>query len=362
MKLNFEYKLILLKQLEDEYNLKKDIIEKLKEINVNEIKNGKGKAEKLYNKIKRSLSIDNIEPILNEIINENTIREYINKNNIDILTEYKKNIQSNLEKKSLYNDKMSLYDTNSPVMLVMRHIVDNVETLKEYRKKNDKCPICGSEEFKNSELGIIAKTFLGETDIERQKVSKQIKDIEIENNSTFKKISDLLTLKFQELIKYYDDTLDINKELDNIYNICVLLNINISDINKEKMLIQKLFYEQEITGFKIDNSCEEQTVNSLEMLDLPSIEKFKESFKIYSTLNVDERIKLLTKIIRELENQNIKLENILEVNIETENLKNIETKLNICKFINSLINKNQVYQQIVDFKRVKKISKKKLGK
>ncbi|WP_160691718.1 AAA family ATPase [Clostridium sp. C2-6-12] len=354
LKLKFEYNLILLKQLEDEYNLKRDIIEKLKEINVNEIKTEKDKAEKLYNKIKRSLSIDNIAPILNEIINENTIREYINKNNIEILTEYKKNIQSNLEKKSLYNDKMSLYDTNSPVMLVMRHIVDNVETLKEYRKKNDKCPICGSEEFKNSELGAIAKTFLGKKDIERQKVSKQIKDIETENNSTFKKISELLTLKFQELIKFYDDILEKNKELDNIYNICTLLNINIGDINKEKMLIQKLFYEQEITGLKIDNSCEEQTVNSLEMLDLPSIEKFKESLKIYSTLNVDEKIKLLTKIIQEFENQNIKLENILEVNIESENLKNIESKLNICKFINSIINKNEVYQQIVEFKKSEK--------
>ncbi|WP_392486568.1 AAA family ATPase [Haloimpatiens sp. FM7315] len=358
-KLKFEYNLILLEQLGNEYNLKRDIIEQLKGINIDEIKAEKRKAEILYNKIKESLSIDNIESILNEIIKDDKIREYINKNSIDILLEYKKNIQSNLEKKSLYNDKNSLYNTDSPVMLVMRYIVDNGEALKEYRKENDKCPICGSEQFKNSELGAIAKTFLGEKDIERQEISKQIKNIETENDNTFKKIRDLLTSKFQELLKYYDDTLGLNKELNDIHYICNRLGININDIN-DTILIQKIFYEKEIKDLKIDSWYEEQTISSLEMLELPSIEKFKERLKVYSTFNVSERIKLLKQIIQEFQNQNINLENILEINIEAEELKNIEVKLNICKFINSLINKNKIYQQIVHFEKSEKDKQEKI--
>lgn len=352
-KLKYEYKLLSLEQLRNEYNLKRDIIDKLKDVNIEEIKSEKDKTEKLYDKIRKSLSIDNIELFLNEIIQEDKINEYINKNNIDILLEYKKNIKSNLEKKSLYNDKKSLYDTNSSVMLVMRYIVDNVETLKEYRKESNKCPICGNEEFKNSEIGAIAKTFLGEKDIERQEISKQIKAIEIENDNTFKKISELLTLKFQELLKYYEDTLKLNKELDNIYSICKLLNISMNDIN-DKIPTQKMQCELEIEALKIDSYYEEQTINSLEMLDLPSIEKFKENLKIYDTFNVGERIKLLNQLIKEFENQNIKLENTLEINIEAENLKNIEAKLIICKFINALINKNKIYQQILEFQKSEK--------
>ncbi|CDM68415.1 RecF/RecN/SMC domain protein [Clostridium bornimense] len=358
-KLKYEYNLILLEQLENEYNSKLHIIEKMKGINIREIKEEKDKSEILYNKVKNSLSLDNIEIILDEIIQEDKIKEFIGKGNIKILLEYKNNIKSNLDKKSLYNERKSLYDTNSPVMLVMRYIIDNTDTLKEYRNANNKCPVCGSEEFKNSEIGTIAKTFLGEKDIERQEIIKKIKTIEMENNNILKKVSGLLTSKFQELIKYYDDILELNKELDNIYSICMLLNM--SDINKEKILIQKLFYEQEIKGLKIDSSCEEQTINSLEMLDLPSIEKFKERLKGYATLNIDEQVKLLTKIIKEFENQNIKLENISEVNIEEEDLKNIETKLNICKFINCLINKNNVYQQIIEFQKIEKEKQKEIG-
>lgn len=352
-KLKYEYNLLLLKQLKNEYNSKVDIIEKIKGVNIEEIKEEKDKTEILYDKIKESLSIDNIETILNEIIQEDKIKKYINKNNIDILLEYKNNIKSNLDKKSLYNEKKSLYDTNSPVMLVMRYIVDNAETLKEYRNGNNKCPVCGSEEFKNSEVGAIAKTFLGEKDIERQEISKKIKSIELENDTIFKKVSDLLTSKFQELLKYYDDTLGLNKELDNIYYICKLLNISINDINRT-ILIQKIFYDQKIKDLKVDSSYEEQTISSLEMLELPSIKKFKESLKVYSTFNVIERIKLFNQIIQEFENQNIKLENILGINIEAENLRNIEVKLNICKYINSLINKNKVYQQIVEFQKSEK--------
>ena len=360
-KLKYEFNLLLLEQLENEYNLKLDIIEKLKEINIEEIEAEKDKTEILYNKIKKLLSIDNIEMILNEIIEEDKIKEYINKNNIDMLLEYKNDIKRNLDKKDLYIQKKSLYDTNSPIMIVMRYIVDNTETLKEYRNENSKCPVCGSEEFKNNEIGGIAKTFLGEKDIERQEFSKQIKAIEVENDTIFKKVSDLLTLKFQELLKYYNDTLELNKELDNIYYICKLLNISINDINKT-ILIQKIFYNQEIKDLKIDSSYEDQTISSLEMLDLPSIEKFKESLKVYSTFNISERVKLLNQIVQEFENQNIKLENILEINIKAENLKNIESKLNICKFINSLINKNKVYQQIVEFEKSEKDKKEEIKK
>lgn len=352
LKLAYQYKLQLLNKLEEEIELKKDVIEKVKKVNFEDIMIEKEKTKGLYNNIKKSLTAENIEIYLKKVIQEEKINEYIKKKNIDILLGYKKNIESNLSKKNLYNEKKLLYDTKSPVMLVMRHIVDNTETLKEYRKENDECPVCGSIEFKNSEVGAIAKKFLGDKDIVRQEVSKLIKDIQAENDVIFKKFCDLLTLKFQELDKHYEEILLLKDDLKVTFHLCNLLNMSLKDTSNISIATTKVFYAQEIEKVNIIDSYNvQQTIFALEMIDLPSVIKYKEDLKRCSTLGLEECSILLNKIMQEFKSHDIKLQNTLEINIESLDLKNIETKLNICKFINSIINKNKIYQMIIELEK-----------
>jgi len=352
LKLTYQYKLQLLKQLEKEVKLKQDVIVKARGVNFEDIQVEEEKTKRLYNLIKKSLTVENIETFLNKVTQEERVNEYINKDNIDTLLSYKKTIDDNLNKINLNNERKSVYDSKSPVMIVMRHIVDNTETLIEYRKENDKCPVCGSEEFKNSEVGAIAKKFLGEKDIERQGIIKLINGIQVENKDIFKKFNDLLALKFNGLLKYYEDILLLKDDLKVMFSLCKALSIKVEDASDTFIETQIAFYQQGLkSGSEIDSYYEEQTIYALATLDLPSITKYKEDLKKYSTLKIEESLNLLSRIIKEFKNHDINLDNIIDIDIELLDLINIETKLNICKFINSLILKNELYNQIVELEK-----------
>ena len=57
----------------------------------------------------------------------------------------------------------------------MRYLVDNEQVYKLYSEDNNKCPLCGKEDFSKSEISSVAKEFLGEKDKARQQLTENIK-------------------------------------------------------------------------------------------------------------------------------------------------------------------------------------------
>ncbi len=324
-------------KLNDEFINNADNVDRLKSVHIGNLEKYKKAIEDRLNRIRNISTLEQLESISKDI----NLEGILDNVSIEELGNRIFDLRNNQNELLLNKKNIELYNTNNQVMKSIRVIIDNIEGFEKYREYNEKCPLCGSKiEFQQSELGIIAKQFLGEQDKARQSLSKKIDEITIKNNELLKntkeyicniynqiliKIEDLFRTKdicnlFFDLCKKYSiDYKLVNIEfLENAINDlmkCIMIN-EYSSIDEFELI--KIILEQNFTFFS-------------EFKDKVNQEEFKE-------LSHQYKINLISGLISRIENYL----NISESDTKLEifdnllaRIRDIDKRINICLYIKS---------------------------
>lgn len=342
----FAVKLDEIDQLYTIYKDKEEVFNKIKNIDFNII-NLELKEIELF---KRNINKNNdkfLEYIADIINNTNSELNHIPKSKIVTIENNIKLINKNLDFISVLEKEKKKYDSNSDLVKVMRYLVDNEQVYKLYSEDNNKCPLCGKEDFSKSEISSVAKDFLGEKDKIRQQLIENIRrcnnEIRIYVDDIKKIIENSLTDKEKELLesKRYKEGLQDLYRLVNKYKLDIN-ELDLNRINDKKVEIQKEIYIS-----KIEEINEKYIIELLNNLRMPYIIKYNKDLEGYREYDSKSKIKLLNSIINQLDKNISNIDNEI-INDEYKKIKieTIRDKLDITKDVISYNKSNNLNTEI----------------
>lgn len=343
-----QFNILKIKELKSLYVKEKERISYMQRLNDNNLVSDKRELdsfkENINYQIKNKKFDRFIETIIsdkskfNHLIDENTYNRIIN--NYDTITSNKKIIE-------VLNKQIDFYSNNSPIIKAMRYIVDNRETYEIYRKENELCPLCGSKLIDNTEMGQIAKEFLGNKDIERQNLVKDVNEYSQKNNIILENIKEILEKLIDSLNREINDILQIKEELKRVYELCEELQISFKELSSDLLVEKFNEFENDLNKIYIENKKDVDILKLIEGLKEPFLFKYTEGLKMYDNNITEENIVLISKLRDEINKNYYNLNYIInqkEYNVAS--VEQIKERLDITKDIVLYKNNNFINQEI----------------
>lgn len=328
------------------YKDKEEVFNKIKNIDFNII-NVELKEVELF---KRNInkSIDKFLEYISDIIN-NTSSElnHIPKSKVVTIENNLKLINKNLDFISVLEKEKKKYDSNSDLVKVMRYLVDNEQVYKLYSEDNNKCPLCGKEDFSKSEISSVAKEFLGEKDKVRQQLTENIKSCNNEIKIYADDIKEIIENSLDEKEKELLGLIEYKKSLDHLYKLANKYKFDINELDLNRISDKKVEIQKEIYILKIEKINEEYIIELLKNSRMPYIIKYNKELEEYREYDSNSKVKLLDSIIIQLNKNISNIDNEL-INDEYKKIKieTIKDKLDITKDFISYNKSNNLNTEI----------------
>lgn len=341
------------KKLKNIYLNEKDNIDYIRQFDIKKLKNDKNQLISFKDKIKKIVKYKEIDLFIGELQLDSSIyNKYLSAKILDkIKNEYNKIINNN-KTLEILNKQKELYDDNSPVIKAMRYIVDNKVGYEIYKEKNEVCPLCGNEFLPNSEIGEIAKEFLGSKDIERQILVKDIDKYNINNESIIENIKGMVLSTIENSIDKINNILLINEELEEIFILSKDLNINIKDLSMDLLEREEVKFEKELSEIINKSVKEVEIINLLIGLKSPFLLKYTDEINSYKDKCNEEKLLMLYQIKDELKKNYSKIEySINEVEYNISSIFLVKDKLDITKEVVLYKTNNSINNEIKEIKK-----------
>lgn len=348
--------------LKNKYQSEKEKIDIIKDLSFEELIIVRTKLSDFYQYAKSLISIDNVYRFMEELksdksIYRNLLDESIFINISEIFREFKKN----KEIQNVLNKEKELYSSDSPIIKAMRYIVDNESVYNGYKEENDLCPLCGHKGFSKSEIGVVAKEFLGSKDIKRQDIIREIQKYDAENLIIVKNIYDNVLHSLENKIKDISEKITLKEELADIYILINSLDIDIKSLSKELIYNREILLEEKLSKLQINNEDEKYIISLLNGLNEPFLLICKNDIQSYINTEYQKNIDLLKNVISQLQKNIIILDDIdVEEAYEKSELSIIKEKLDITKSIIVFKNSNHLNNEIKDINDKMKIKNEEL--
>lgn len=328
------------------YKDKEEVFNKIKNIDFNII-NVELKEVELF---KRNInkSIDKFLEYISDIINNtNSELNHIPKSKVVTIENNLKLINKNLDFISVLEKEKKKYDSNSDLVKVMRYLVDNEQVYKLYSEDNNKCPLCGKEDFSKSEISSVAKEFLGEKDKARQQLTENIKSCNNEIKIYADDIKEIIENSLDEKEKELLGLIEYKKSLDDLYKLVNKYKFDINELDLNRISDKKVEIQKEIYILKIEKINEEYIIELLKNSRMPYIIKYNKELEEYREYDSNSKVKLLDSIIIQLNKNISNIDNEL-INDEYKKIKieTIKDKLDITKDFISYNKSNNLNTEI----------------
>lgn len=328
------------------YKDKEEVFNKIKNIDFNII-NVELKEVELF---KRNInkSIDKFLEYISDIINStNSELNHIPKSKVVTIENNLKLINKNLDFISVLEKEKKKYDSNSDLVKVMRYLVDNEQVYKLYSEDNNKCPLCGKEDFSKSEISSVAKEFLGEKDKARQQLTENIKSCNNEIKIYADDIKEIIENSLDEKEKELLGLIEYKKSLDDLYKLANKYKFDINELDLNRISDKKVEIQKEIYILKIEKINEEYIIELLKNSRMPYIIKYNKELEEYREYDSNSKVKLLDSIIIQLNKNISNIDNEL-INDEYKKIKieTIKDKLDITKDFISYNKSNNLNTEI----------------
>lgn len=342
----FTVKLDEIDELAKIYKEKEEIFNKIKNIDFSIINIELKEVELFKRNINKS--IDKFLEYISEIIN-NTDSElkYIPKSRVITIDNNLKLINKNLDLISVLEKEKKKYDSNSDLVKVMRYLVDNEQVYKLYSEDNNKCPLCGKEDFSKSEISSVAKDFLGEKDKARQQLIENIKSCNNEIKIYVDNIKEIIENSLTEKEKEFLELKRYKEELQDLYRLVNKYKFDINELDLNRINDKKVEIQKEIYISKIEEINEKYIIELLSKSRMPYIIKYNKELEVYRDYDSKGKIKLLDSIIIQLEKNISSIDNEI-INDEYKKIKieTIKDKLDITKDFISYNKSNNLNTEI----------------
>lgn len=328
------------------YKQKEEFFNKIKNIDFNIINLELKEVELFKRNINKS--IDKFLEYISEIIN-NTDSElkYIPESRVITIDNNLKLINKNLDLIFVLEKEKKKYDSNSDLVKVMRYLVDNEQVYKLYSEDNNKCPLCGKEDFSKSEISSVAKDFLGEKDKARQQLIDNIKSCNNEIKIYVDNIKEIIESSLTEKEKELLGLIEYKKSLDDLYKLANKYTLDINELDLNRISNKKVEIQKEIYILKIEKINEDYTIELLKNSKMPYIIKYNKELEEYREYDSKSKIKLLDSIIFQLD-KNISILDNKVINDEYKKIKieTIKDKIDIIKDYISYTKSNNLNVEI----------------
>jgi exonuclease SbcC len=336
-------------KLEYENNLK--IINILSKVDVYSLEQNRLSIEQ---KIKVLDTINSYSKLENNYINGN-LGELLSEKEKTGLIEKISKIKDSIVEITKLNERINFYSTTNPISKVLRLIVDNIDGFKIYRDSNDKCPLCGNkEEFLQSELGLTAKTYLGEQDIERQNITKEINNIKSSNEILIKEVVQYIKSIYDSKLSNVLNLIEFRKKVNSFLNLCKKYTIDYKLITSNFIEENIIELSTNIKSFNFNEQKEDEFLNLLNsynngvsLVDLKNTLK-KVNFK---DLPINDKHNLISTTLLNMESEITNIDNLLLVEPEKLNMKDLDKRINIYKYVKYSIELNNVNNGISNIEK-----------
>lgn len=342
----FTVKLDEIDELAKIYKDREEVFNKIKNIDFNTINVQLKEVKLLRGNVNKS--VDEFLEYLSDIIkNEDSELKYISKSKIIEIHSSFKLIGKNLDVISILEKEKKKYDSNSDLVKVMRYLVDNEQVYKLYSEDNNKCPLCGKEDFSKSEISSVAKEFLGEKDKARQEIIENIKKCNYEIKIYVDKIKEIIENSLAEKERELIGLIEYKESLGDLYKLANKYKFDINELDLNRIKDKKVEIQKKVYILKIDELNEDYIIELLKSSKMPYITKYSKELEEYREYDIKSKIKLLDSLTYELD------KNISDVNNELINdeykkikIETIKDKLDITKDFISYNKSNNLNTEI----------------
>ncbi|MFR1926417.1 MAG: AAA family ATPase [Clostridium paraputrificum] len=332
-------------ELGEVYKDKEEILNKVKNINFSVLNVEYKNIQLFKTNIIRNKNDDKFMKYLSSILSniESEIK-YIPKDKLEIINNNYKLIKKNLEILKVLAEEKQKYDSNSDIVRVMRYLVDNEQVYRLYGEKNDKCPLCGKDEFDKSEISFVAKHFLGKKDKERQEIIQKIKKYNDENKIYIDKIKEILQSSLDEKEKALEELIECKESLKELYRLARRFKFDVGELDINKISNKKTEIQKKEHILAMAEAKEAYVLELIKESKMPYLIRYNKEIEEYEDNDSDVKVILINNIISQLE------KNINDVTNEVINDKYREIKLETIK------DKLDITKDVISFKKSNSIS------
>ncbi|MBV4418925.1 AAA family ATPase [Clostridium tyrobutyricum] len=310
-----------------------NIINKLKAIDLYSIENSKLSIEQKISALEKIKSYKEFESNYTSV----GINEQLSNHEKKVVEEKNNKIKGNFSEIVKLNEKIKLYSTDNPTTKLLRLIVDNINGFNKYRESDDTCPLCGSrEKFSTSELGLTAKKYLGEQDEQRQNIAKLINEFEKSNQVLIEEIINYTSNIYIRKLINIQNLIKLKGKVENYLNLAQKYSIDYKLITIEFLEENISELTDNIKSLNFNVQREEELLNVISSYNHSTLLiEFQNSLKKinYINLPLNRKYNLLNEALLNLKNEVFDVDDLLLIGIEELNLKDIEKRINICKYI-----------------------------
>lgn len=341
-------KLVDYKKIKEEYEKNINLIKMLSNRDIDGIEQDN---EIIQEKLKKISGVTTLEQLEQNYANINLDVILTNEAKREIGTKIF-DLRNNHNEIAKLNKEAELYDTSNEVLKSVRLILDNIEGFNKYRESNKRCPLCGSEdEFLKSELGSVAKQYLGEQDKERQKLNKMIEDLSNKNKKILKDTIIFIEGMYKEILDTIKLSLVAKETCKSFLNLCKKYSIDYKLVD-DKFLetsISEILNSLETNHFDINKELE--LINLILAQNYTIFATFKDSLSQneFGSLSYADKFNLINGLFSNVEKYMKSVDRLSEQNVADNtalDISDLDKRINICTFIKSNIQLTKVNEEV----------------